>query len=192
MARTKANTILFAIPRETYLPLRDSAVASRWSGDLADNVKFLSGVEWTRSLHQDLLCKLAFFGHRRVHPRGAVILQEGAGNSNPPHEPTMYPGILHGLSRPSHCQRRYRCHCGALTRCVCLLVQMTSWLRWWWKDKCAWCVATLVLQEMRQRPHSRHCTLVQQPQPQPLVPAQGLGVAKPCPPRLPPGPLCPS
>ena len=76
LARTKANTIAFAVPKDMYLAVRPLI---RESGDFADNVVFLSTLPWLRGMLPEALVRFASFTHRRHHAKGAVLAYEGSG-----------------------------------------------------------------------------------------------------------------
>ena len=74
-AFTKAQCILFTIPRDAYVKMRADEAKS---GDLYDDVRFLSTLPWLRGVSSEVLVRLALRSHKREHPKGTVIAKEAS------------------------------------------------------------------------------------------------------------------
>lgn len=74
-AFAKSRSILFTIPKDVYLAMRSD---EEKSGDLYDDVRFLSGLPWLRGIQSEVLVQLALRSHKREHPKGTMLVEEGS------------------------------------------------------------------------------------------------------------------
>lgn len=77
-AFAKSRCVLFTIPKETFVAMKAS---EEKSGDLTDDVRFLSTLPWLKGVHQDTIVRMALRCHKREHVKGTVLIAEGSSKS---------------------------------------------------------------------------------------------------------------
>ena len=74
-AFSKSLCVLFTIPKDAYVAMRDS---EEKTGDLSDDVRFLSSLPWLADARQDATVRLALRSHKREHSKGTMLVAEGS------------------------------------------------------------------------------------------------------------------